>query len=83
MSTKSKRAQILMSPDEYRKLEKIARARNLSVAELIRSALQERYLVTDSDRAQSLQRIFSLGLPDEDWSDLEEDVAAAHSDDIH
>ena len=76
---KTKRAQILMAPQEYEQLQNIARSRRLSVAELIRQAVQERYLDLGQHRTVLLEQMFAMKIPVDDWSDLDAEVATAHS----
>ena len=80
---KPKRAQILMAPQEYEQLQTIARSRHLSVAELIRQAVQERYLDLGQRRTMLLEQMFAMNIPVDDWSNLDAEVATAHSDDFH
>jgi hypothetical protein len=78
--TATKRAQILMEPEDYRRLEEIARLRNASVAELIRVAVRERYLGGSAEHRQTVESICSMDLPVLSWSDVEEEIGEAHSD---
>ena len=82
-TAKTKRTQILMAPQEYEQLRKIARSRRLSVAELIRQAVQERYLGLGQHRTVLLEQMFAMNIPVDDWSNLDAEVATAHSDDFH
>ena len=77
--TASKRAQILMEPDDYRRLEEIARQKNASVAELIRAAVRERYFGDGTDRRAGVESICSMGLPVIGWAEAEAEIAEAHS----
>jgi predicted DNA-binding protein len=54
----SERVQILLSPEQRRRLEAEARARGSSVASLVREAIDERFGgVSDEDRRAALERI--------------------------
>ncbi len=78
--TVSKRAQILMEPEDYRRLEVIARQKNASVAELIRTAVRERYLGVGDERRSSVEAICTMELPVITWAEAEDEVAQAHGD---
>lgn len=78
--TASKRAQILMEPEDYRRLEEIARRKNASVAELIRTAVRERYLGDGVENAAVVESICSMNLPTLPWAEIEADIAEAHGD---
>ena len=77
--TASKRAQVLMEPDDYRRLEEIARQKKASVAELIRTAVRERYFGDGSDRRAEVESICSMSLPVIPWEEAEAEIAEAHS----
>jgi hypothetical protein len=74
----SRRAQILMDPKEYAQLEKLARRRHVSVAELIRRAVRQRYLGRSEDRRKAVERICGMEVHLEDWPTLESEIAEAH-----
>lgn len=78
--TASKRAQILMEPEDYRRLEEIARRKNASVAELIRTAVRERYLGAGVENAAVVESICSMNLPILPWAEIETEIAEAHGD---
>ena len=74
----SRHAHILMDPAEYDQLEAVARRARVSVAELFRSAVRERYLrrpVASATSAVSRLAALSLDLPV--WDDLERELAEA------
>ncbi len=54
----SERVQILISPEQRRRLEEEARARGASVASLVREAIDDRFGgVTSEERRQALERM--------------------------
>lgn len=79
---RSKRAQVLMEPEEYRRLEEIARREGVSVAELVRTAVRERYLPDVERRRDALARFLgeapALDLPD--WETLEAELSTRGAD---
>jgi hypothetical protein len=77
----TRRAQITIEPEEYRQLESLAHQKGVSVADLILTAVRERYLTPPSSRREIVQEIFRLEIPiEEDWSSIEEEIARAHAD---
>ncbi len=66
-----------MEPGEFAQLERIARARAASVADLMREAVKVQYLsAISAGRILAAARRF-LGLPDTklpDWKDLKEEI---------
>ncbi|HYO48017.1 MAG TPA: hypothetical protein VEY33_15180 [Gemmatimonadota bacterium] len=77
---RTKRAQVLMEPDEYERLEAIATEQGIAVAELIRIAVRERYLLTPEDRRRLVEEILGLDLPAIDWDEAEDEVIEARGD---
>jgi len=74
-----------MDPDEYERLRKIAEQEGVSVAELVRKAVAERYfLPVGKDRKQkALAGLLSLRpIPVEDWTTMKRDLADRHGSNI-
>lgn len=79
---RTRRAQILMEPEEYRRLEEIARSRKVSVGKLIRQAVQSAYPVAREDRRSIVEDICSMSVPLPDWETMEEEITEAHCDGV-
>lgn len=75
---RTKRAQVMMEPAEYARLEEIAAGRGCSVAELIRSAVRDRYLTVATDRLRLVDDITSMDLDVGDWNDMKSEIEEAH-----
>ncbi len=72
---RTRRAQILMEPQEYRRLEAIARVKKVSVAELICRAVRDRYFPPPPPNAKALvEGFFKLNLPVSDWEEMEREI---------
>jgi len=69
-----KRAQILMDPVDYKALEAIARRRNVSVGQLVREAVHDRYLAGPERRRAAVDAILELKVPLRDWEQEERDL---------
>lgn len=79
----TRRAQILMEPDEYRQLEMLAHRQNTSVAELFRSAVRQVYLASASEKIKIAKKISSLSIDIPEWHSIENELAEAHDVGIH
>ena len=79
---RTKRAQILMEPEDFARLEELARGQRVSVAALIRAAIHERYFPAASSRQECLERILAMNVPTGEWPDVERDLEEAHGDDV-
>lgn len=73
MHTLTKKTTILFSPDLYRQLENLAEASRTSVANLIRQAVVQQYLLGDRrKRAAAVEALGKMNLPVVDWQTMEE-----------
>lgn len=73
----TRHAHILMDPAEYELLEGVARRARVSVAELIRTAVRERYLRRPVPAESPVSRLAALGLDLPHWEELERELAEA------
>ena len=74
---RTRRAQVLMEPEEYSQLEALAAAQGVSVSSLFRQAVRDRFrLVTTDERRQAVEEIVALDVPDlpADASDLAAEI---------
>jgi hypothetical protein len=76
---RTKRAQILMEPVEYERLENIAHHKGCSVAELVREAVREKYGIGSSDRKAIVDRLTSHAVSLPDWEVLKSEIEDRHS----
>ncbi len=76
---RSKRAQILMEPVEYERLESIAHYKGCSVAELVREAVREKYGTGSSDKKAIVDRLTEHAIPLPDWEELKTEIENRHS----
>lgn len=75
----TRRAQILMEPEEFRRLQSLARKRKTSVANLIRCAVRETYFVPTPERRPIVDAILRMGLSLPDWDHLREELDRGHA----
>jgi hypothetical protein len=73
----TRRADILTDPAEYDRLEAVARRAKVSVAELIRTAVRERYRRKPTHAQSAVARLAALRLDLPDWDDLARERAEA------
>ena len=77
----TRKAQVLMEPDEYRRLAAIAHSRGVSLSELVRAAVRERYLQETPPLGEAVARICAMELPiPSDWEELERLIEERHDD---
>jgi hypothetical protein len=76
----TRRTQILMDPEEFRRLRALARRRKTSVADLIRTAVREKYLTpAQPDRKALVDSILRMGLPDMSWERVRAEIEDARA----
>ena len=82
MSSLTKKATILFSPKIYHQLEHVARAQRTSVAQLVRRAAIQCYLLPDQKtRRAAAAAIAAMQLPVADWPTMEREMAEGRSHD--
>ena len=71
----TKKTTILFSPKTYRQLERIAKEQKSSVAQLVRLAAIQRYLLPDQKtRREAAAAIAAMQLPVADWPTMEREI---------
>ena len=76
----TRRTQLLMEPEDFRRLQAEARQRKTSVAELIRSAVRDAYLSSAPNRRPLVEAILQMNLPVMDWDHIRQEIEEAHAD---
>lgn len=79
----TRRAQILLPPEEYDRLAEIATHLGVSVAELFRRAVREKYLTAPGDRRRVVREIAEMSVPiPYEWETIEEEIEDARAPDL-
>jgi len=74
MPTLTRRVQVMLSPQQYERLETLARSRGTSVGALIRQALQEVFLQPDEvERLRAVKDLAAFQLPVAGWEQMEQE----------
>jgi len=76
----TRRTQILMDPEEYRRLRNLARSRKTSVGALIRKAVRQVYIQPVPDRQAIVESILELRIPLPSWKRLKKEIEEARAD---
>lgn len=72
MPTLTRRVQILLSPQQYERLEALARTRGTSIGALIRQAVEKLYMESEKlERLHAIRQLSALQLPVADWEEME------------
>lgn len=75
----TRKAQILMEPDEYTRLAAIAAAQGVSLSALVRAAVREKYLRAATAPREAVAQICALQLPlPAEWDELEQLIEGRH-----
>lgn len=75
-----KRVQVLMEPAEFNQLETLAQTQGVSVGELIRQAVRERYLTHSDQRLAAAEALCGLAMPPLNPAHLDEALTLARTE---
>lgn len=75
-----KRVQVLMEPSEFAQIEALAASQQISVGELIRQAVRERYLMHVDQRRAAAGKLCQMDLSALDPHQLEASLTLARSE---
>jgi predicted DNA-binding ribbon-helix-helix protein len=75
-----RKTQVLLEPEEYERLEEVARRRGISIPELIRMTVRERYMPASRTRQEAAAAILRMRIPGawKSWEEMEADIEDAH-----
>jgi predicted DNA-binding ribbon-helix-helix protein len=75
-----RKTQVLLEPDEYERLEEIAKRRGISIPELIRLTVRERYMPISHTRQEAAAAILRMEIPGTwgSWEEIESEIEEAH-----
>jgi len=77
----TRRTQLLMDPDEYRRLRDLARRQRTSVGALIRTAVRATFLeAPKANRKSIVEAILKMNLPTTRWERARKEIEAGHAD---
>ena len=69
-----KRLEIRLYPEQLQKLKEEAEAKNTSVGELVREAIEHRYEVSVKDKLEALQMMSSINAPVSAWEEMKKEI---------
>lgn len=79
MAELTRRLQVLLDEDRYRRLESLARSRRTSVATLVREAVDVAYPKQPTSRLEAGRRLLAAEpIPVADWPELKDEVEAMY-----
>ena len=83
MATLSRRVQLLLSPEQYKRLEALSDAEGLSIGALIRRAIDRlQGPPRQPKRLKAVRRIAAMSLPVGDWEQMERESMDRHFDTV-
>ncbi len=76
MALYTRRIQATLTEEQYRELQRMARARHITVSELVRETLERQYFGGPAveQRREALQDLISLRAPVADWPQMEAEI---------
>ncbi|MCM8813836.1 MAG: type II toxin-antitoxin system HicB family antitoxin [Candidatus Omnitrophica bacterium] len=83
MKNLTQKTTLLLSPELHKQLTELAALTHVSVGELIRRAVVERYLLSDRQkRLAAVRGLSQLNAPTGNWQTIEREIAAAKLADL-
>lgn len=81
MATYCKRAQVLLTEEQYRLLSEFAQLIHKSIGTIIRESMVETLLaqIKQEKRRESARQICSMNLPTIEWDEFEKELVKAHT----
>ncbi|HYU35383.1 MAG TPA: ribbon-helix-helix protein, CopG family [Thermoanaerobaculia bacterium] len=75
-----RKTQVLLEPEEYERLEEVATRRGISISELIRLTLRERYMPISRTRQEAAEAILRMKIPGKwgSWEEIETEIEESH-----
>jgi hypothetical protein len=76
MALYTRRIQATLTEEQYRELQRLARARHITVSELVRQTLEQQYFEGPAieQRREALADLLSLRSPVTDWPEMEAEI---------
>ena len=76
MALYTRRIQATLTEEQYRELQQVARARHVTVSELVRETLERQYFEGPAleQRREALEDLISLRAPVSDWPQMEAEI---------
>ena len=79
---RTREARVLLEDEEYERLEALASRRGISVSDLIREAVRDRFTPLAEQRKRAFEAICRISIPLPEWEVLETEIAEAHGGDL-
>lgn len=70
----TKRTQILLSEEQFKKLKEISIHKNKSISFLIREAVDNTFTKKIENKRNIIDKIVKLGLPVDEWEKMKEEI---------
>lgn len=70
----SERTQVLLSPSQRRRLERIAAEKGISIGAVVRDAIDQYTAPRARPARDAMQALFSLDAPAADWQDMKAEI---------
>ena len=70
----SERTQVLLSPSQRRRLERIAAEQGISIGAVVREAIDHYTAPRARPAREAMEALFDLGAPVPDWQDMKAEI---------
>jgi hypothetical protein len=76
----SERLEIRLEPEQLEKLKKDARDRNVSVGEIVREAITQKYDTATAGKIAAAKDLAMIGAPVKEWQEMKKEIEAGRTD---
>lgn len=72
------RLEIRLHPEQLQKLKDEAAAKNISVGNIVREAIAQRYAVSRDEKLKAVQQMAEINAPVTDWKQMKKEIESGY-----
>ncbi|MEW6624413.1 MAG: ribbon-helix-helix protein, CopG family [Bacillota bacterium] len=72
------RLEIRLYPEQLKKLKDEAAAKNTSVGDLVREAIDQRYKVSRDDKLKAVEQMANINAPVTNWQQMKKEIESGY-----
>ncbi len=70
----TERLEIKIDPEQLGKLKKESKERKISVGEIVREAIANKYSIPKEDKVAEAKKMFQLNAPIKEWEEMKKEI---------
>ncbi len=76
----TERLEIRLEPRQLQRLKKEAEENKLTIGELVREAIDQKYTVDRDEKIEEAKKLCGLNLPVKDWAEMKKEIEAGSTE---